>query len=98
MRVKSFLLKAQKHDKITVLVEAKLNSRSTLISEALNDGSISEHEFSLIMDEFSKFQEMKNDIKTKTREQIRQETRDSLIEQGRREAREQLKHKITLEL
>ena len=41
------------------------------------------------MSEFSKYQEMKNDIKTKkTREQIRQETNNSLIEQGRREARE----------
>ena len=57
-----------------------------------------DREFSLIMDEFSRFQEMKNVIKTKTREQIKQETRDSLIEQGRREAREQLKNKLTLEL
>ena len=88
---KKLLLKAQKHEKITVLIEAKLNSISTLISKALNDGSISDREFSLIMDEFSRFQEMKNVIKTKTREQIKQETRDSLIEQGRREAREQLK-------
>ena len=64
----------------------------------MNDGSISDREFSLIMDEFSRFQEMKNVIKTKTREQIKQETRDSLIEQGRREAREQLNNKITLEL
>ena len=86
---KKLLLKAQKHEKITVLIEAKLNSISTLISKALNDGSISDREFSLIMDEFSRFQEMKNVIKTKTREQIKQETRDSLIEQGRREAREQ---------
>ena len=83
---KKLLLKAQKHEKITVLIEAKLNSISTLISKALNDGSISDREFSLIMDEFSRFQEMKNVIKTKTREQIKQETRDSLIEQGRREA------------
>ena len=95
---KKLLLKAQKHEKITVLVEAKLNSISTLISKALNDGSISDSEFSLIMDEFSKFQEMKNVIKTNTREQIKQETKDSLIEQGRREAREQLKNKLTLEL
>ena len=95
---KKLLLKAQKHEKITVLIEAKLNSISTLISKALNDGSISDREFSLIMDEFSRFQEMKNVIKTKTREQIKQETRDSLIEQGRREAREQLKNKLTLEL
>ena len=95
---KKLLLKAQKHEKITVLIEAKLNSISTLISKALNDGSISDREFSLIMDEFSRFQEMKNVIKTKTREQIKQETRDSLIEQGRRVAREQLKNKITLEL
>ena len=95
---KKLLLKAQKHEKITVLIEAKLNSISTLISKALNDGSISDREFSLIMDEFSRFQEMKNVIKTKTREQIKQETRDSLIEQGRREAREQLQNKLTLEL
>ena len=95
---KKLLLKAQKHEKITVLIEAKLNSISTLISKALNDGSISDREFSLIMNEFSRFQEMKNVIKTKTREQIKQETRDSLIEQGRREAREQLKNKLTLEL
>ena len=95
---KKLLLKAQKHEKITLIIEAKLNSISTLISKALNDGSISDHEFSLIMDEFSRFQEMKNVIKTKTREQIKQETRDSLIEQGRREAREQLKNKLTLEL
>ena len=37
-------------------------------------------------------------LKLKPREQIKQETRDSLIEQGRREAREQLKNKLTLEL
>ena len=60
---KKLLLKAQKHEKITVLIEAKLNSISTLISKALNDGSISDREFSLIMDEFSRFQEMKNVIK-----------------------------------
>ena len=95
---KKLLLKAQKHEKITVLIEAKLNSISTLISKALNDGSISDREFSLIMDEFSRFQEMNNVITTKTREQIKQETRESLIEQGRREAREQLKNKLTLEL
>ena len=78
--------------------QQKLNSISTLISKALNDGSISDREFSLIMDEFSRFQEMKNVIKIKTRDQIKQEMKDSLIEQGRREAREQLKNKITLEL
>ena len=44
---------------------SKLNSISTLISKALNDGNISDQEFSLIMSEFSKFQEMKNDIKQK---------------------------------
>jgi len=62
---KKLLLKAQKHEKITILIEVKLNSISTLISKALNDGSISDSEFSLIMDEFSRFQEMKNDIKIK---------------------------------
>ena len=85
---KKLALKAQKHEKIAVLVEAKLNSISTLISKALNDKTISDQEFSLIISEFSKFQEMKNDIITKTREQIRRETNNSLIERRRREARE----------
>ena len=83
---KKLTLTAQKHEKIAVLAEAKLNSISTLISKALNDENISDQEFSLIVSEFSKFQEMKNDIIIKTREQIRKENnpieraRESLVD------------------
>ena len=64
-------LSAKKHEKIAVLAEAKLNSIVTVISKALIDGNISDEEFSLIMPEFSKFQEMKNNIIIEAREKIR---------------------------
>ena len=45
----------------------------------------------LIMSELHKFQEMKNNIKIKARKSIDEETKNTLIEQGRREARESFK-------
>ena len=47
-------LKAQKHERIKILPEAKLNTISDHISKALNDGEISAEEFALIMSELSK--------------------------------------------
>ena len=76
-------LKAQK-----ILAEAKLNTISDHISKALNDGEISAEEFALIMSELSKFQEMKNAIRKKNKERNSEEDKNSLIEQGRKEARE----------
>ena len=80
-------LKAQKHERIKILAEAKLNTISDHISKALNDGEISAEEVALIMSELSKFQEMKNAIRKKNKEQISEEAKHCLIEQGRREAR-----------
>lgn len=85
---KKLSIKAQKHERIKILAEAKLNTISDQISKALNDGHISVEEFSLIMSELHKFQEMKNNIKIKARKSIDEETKNTLIEQGRREARE----------
>ena len=85
---KKLLIKAQKHERIKILAEAKLNTISDQISKALNDGHISVEEFSLIMSELYKFQEMKNNIKIKARKSIDEETKNTLIEQGRKEARE----------
>lgn len=65
-----FSLKAQKHEKIKVLAEAKLNSISDLVSKALADNHISDQEFSIVISEFNSFQEMKNDIITKMRSLI----------------------------
>ena len=58
-------VKARKHDSIRVLSMSKLNTISNLVSAALMDGKISDEEFRLIMSEIEKFQQMKNDIRTK---------------------------------
>ena len=67
---KKLSLKAQKHEKITVIAEAKLNSIRDHVSKALDDGKISDQEFSLILAELKNFQEMKNKIVSETRELI----------------------------
>ena len=68
---KKLSIKAQKHERIKILAEANLNTISDQISKALNDGQISVEEFSLIMSELHKFQEMKNNIKSKSKEKNR---------------------------
>ena len=95
---KKLTLKAQKHEKIKTLIDDILNILSTLISEALNDGNISDEEFSRIINEFEKFQKMKNEITRKTREKIGEEINNSLFEEWRRDARESAVEKIRTEL
>lgn len=55
--------KADKHRQILILSEAKLNTIHNHISKALDDGRISEEEFKLILEEETKFREMKEVIK-----------------------------------
>ena len=74
--------KAEKHEKIKVLAESKLNTISDYISNALKDGFISNNEYKLILGEFEKFKSMLEEIKTKVRGQIGEVTKESLINQG----------------
>ena len=67
---KKLSIKALKHEKITVLAEAKLNSIRDHVSKALNDGKVSDQEFSVILSELKNFQEMKHKIVWETRELI----------------------------
>ena len=85
---KKLLIKAKKHERIKILAEAKLNTISDHISNALNDGEVSSEEFAFIISELRKFQEMKNDIKTNTKEEISETIKNSYIEEGRRQAQE----------
>ena len=85
---KKLLIKAKKHERIKILAEAKLNTISDHISNALNDGEVSAEEFTFIISELRKFQEMKNDIKTNTKEEISETIKNSYIEEGRRQAQE----------
>ena len=54
--------KKEKHDKILMLAESKLNSIETLISEALNDLDISHEEFKMILNEKDKYEKMKYNL------------------------------------
>ena len=83
---KKLSLKAEKHEKIKVLAESKLNTISDYISKALKDGSISNNEYELILGELEKFKSMLEEIRTKVRGQIDEVTKESLINQGREEA------------
>src|SRR6218665_3072392 len=62
---KKLVLKVAKHEKIKTLAEAKLNTISSLISKALVDNNVSDDEYSLILNEFVKFNEMKEEIRSK---------------------------------
>jgi len=60
-------LKAEKHRRVKTLAEAKLNTISDYVSKALEDGYISDEEHSLILNELTKFNEMKEEIRSETK-------------------------------
>ena len=53
------ILKAENHHKIKLLAEKKLNVISDLVSKALDDETISDNEFYLVLSELNKFFERK---------------------------------------
>ena len=83
---KKHVLKAEKHEKIKTLADAKLNTISDHISKALKDNMISDEEYSLILSELEKFSTMKEEIRSKIKIGIDEETKQSLINQGREDA------------
>ena len=85
-------VKAKKHDEIRVLATAKLNTIADHVSRALMDGQISDEEFRLILDEESKYDQMKAEIRAGAQKAhaavtLDEETKNSLIRQGRDELR-----------
>lgn len=85
-------VKAQKHDQIRLLAEAKINTISDHVSKALRDGQISEEEFKLILDECDKYRQMKTQIRVGALKNscavvLDEEAKNALIAQGREEAR-----------
>ena len=84
---KMLMRKAEKHEKIKVIAETKLDTINGLISKALTDNKISDEEYTLILSEVIKYRKMKEDVRSKTKKSIDEEMRTSLINQGREEAR-----------
>ena len=86
--VKKTTIKAEKHLKIKVLANAKLDTIASHISKAMMDNYISDDEFKLIMEELNKYKAMKEEIRSNTKKKLKTEDEESLIERGRQEARE----------
>ena len=76
------------------MAETKLNTIKDLISKDLSDGQISESEFKLILDELEKYNNLKDDIHSKHKTQIINDTeKKKLIEEGKAQAMSEFKKK-----
>jgi hypothetical protein len=85
-------VKARKHIRIMMLAESKINTIADHVSKALKDNHVSYEEFTLILSELTKFNQMKDEIRTKTKPKIDDETKQSLIKQGKEQAVGQFKN------
>ena len=92
-------VKVKKHDKIRMLAASKLNTITDHVSRALRDGTISDDEFRLILDEVDKYSTMKAEIRSNAHKfhqavKIDEEAKNELIKRARQEARESLIRKL----
>ena len=95
------LVKAKKHDEVRVLAESKMNTIAGHVSKALADGTISEAEFHLIAEEAHKYTQMKAQIRAGAKKAyaaitIDEQTKNSLIQRGRDEARASFMKKLAV--
>ena len=81
-------LKAMKHKEIRALAAGNLKLIASHISKALMDDFISNEEFNLMLEVMEKYKETKEEIRNNTKKKLKTEEEESLIEKGRREARE----------
>ena len=90
-------MKQGKHDAIKLLAQAKLGSILDIISQAMQDGGISPTEFHKVLQEVEKYCKLKayirNQAKTKVK-QITKEQREEVLEQGRKEGKENFYEKL----
>ena len=92
-------VKAKKHDEVRVLPESKLNTIADHVSTALADGTISDEEFRLVVQEAHKYAQMKAEIragaiKAHAAVTLDEETKNSVIQKGRDEARASFMKKL----
>ena len=94
---KIFTVKQEKHDAIKLLAQSKLDSITDIISQAMQDRDISPTEFHKVLQEVEKYRKLKADIRNQAKAKIKQitkEQREELLEQGRKEGKEDFLRKI----
>ena len=92
-----FNSKEKKHDDIRLLAQSKLDSISGTISLAIQDERVSPTQFHKILQETENYRKLKADIRTpaKTKQaKLSKEQREEILEQGRKEGREDVLRKI----
>jgi hypothetical protein len=80
---------AKKCNNVTYHYFAPGHSISDHISKALKDNEISDEEFTLIISEIDKYNQMMEDIRNKIKSKLDEETKESLIKQGKEKAIEE---------
>ena len=94
---KIFTEKQEKCDAIKLLAQSKLDSIANIISQTMQDENISPTESHKVLQEIEKYRKLKADIryqaKTKLKE-ITKEQREEILEQGRKEGKEDFLRKI----
>ena len=94
---KVFTIKQEKHDTIKLLAQSKLDSIANIVSQAMQDGDISSIEFHKVLQEVEKFRKLKADIRHQAKTKVKQipkQQREELLEQGRKEGKEDFLRKI----
>ena len=94
---KIFSVKQEKYDCIKHLAQSKLDSIANIILQAMQDGDISPTEFHKLLQEVEKYRKLKADIKNQAKARIKhitKEQREELLEQGRKEGKEDFLRKI----
>ena len=88
---KTFTIKQEKHNSIKLLAQSKLDSIANIISQTMQDGDISPIEFHKVLQEGEKYRKLKADIRNHAKAKIKQitkEEREELLEEGRKEGKE----------
>ena len=94
---RSLTVKQEKHNSIKLLAQTKLDSITDIISQAIKDGDIFPTEFHEVLQEREKYRKLKADIRSQAKTKVKQitkEQREEILEQGRKEGKEDFLRKI----
>ena len=94
---KVFTVKQEKRDAIKLLAQSKLDSIANIISQSMQGRYISPTEFHKVLQEVEKYRKLKADIKNQAKAKVKQitkEQREEILEQGRKEGKEDFLQKI----
>ena len=95
--LKIFTVKQEKHDAIKLLSQSKLDSIANIISQAMQDGDISPTEFYKVLQGVEKYRKRNANIRNQAKAKVKQITKkqwEELLEQGRKEDKEDFLRKI----